>query len=111
MKLEAVNYAEIQGNRSAGRKYEVDERRIREWRKNKAKILSLSKTRRRLLGGGSKPLSAILEERIMDWITIRRASGLRVSRKLIMKKAQLLHQKMSASERVLENEEFRASRG
>ena len=117
MKLEAVNHAEIEGNRSAGGKYGVDERRIREWRKNKAKISSLvslkgSKTRRRLLGGGSKPLSAILEERIMDWIKIRRASGLRVSRKLIMKEAYIYYiRKMSTSERVLENEEFRTSRG
>lgn len=116
MKIEAVNYAEVHGNRPAGRKYGVDEKRIREWRKNKAKISSLvslkgSKMRKRLDGGGAKPLSTNLEERIMDWITIRRASGLRVSRKLIMKKAQLLHQEMSTTEGVLENEEFKASRG
>lgn len=47
----------------------------------------------------------------MDSITIRRASGPRVSGKLIMKKAQLLHQEMSNFEGVLENEEFKASRG
>ena len=51
IKREAVNYAEVNGNRGAGRKYGVDEKRIREWRKNKAKIAALvvlenSKTRK-----------------------------------------------------------------
>ena len=36
MKIEAVNYAEINGNRAAGRKYGVDEKRMREWQKNKS---------------------------------------------------------------------------
>ena len=71
MKIEAVKYAEINGNRAAGRKYAVDEKRIREWRKNKNKIASLvsmkkGKLRKRLDGGGAKPLSTNLEERIMD---------------------------------------------
>ena len=81
MKIEAANYAEINGNRAAGRKYGVDEKRIREWRKNKAKIAALvvlknSKARKRLDGGGAKPLSTNLEERVMDWISVRRSSGL-----------------------------------
>ena len=116
MKIEAVNYVEINGNRAAGRKYGVDEKRIREWRKNKAKIAALvvlknSKTRKRLDGGGANPLSTNLEERVMDWVGVRRSSGLRLSRKLVMKKAQLLYQEMSTSEGILENEEFKASRG
>ena len=47
----------------------------------------------------------------MDWITIRLASELRVTRKLIMKKAQLLQQEMNTFEEVLENKEFKASGG
>ena len=31
MKIEAVNYAKINGNRAAGQKYGVDKKRIREW--------------------------------------------------------------------------------
>ena len=34
-KLEAVMYAEVHHNRSAGRKFNVDVRRIREWRKKR----------------------------------------------------------------------------
>ena len=56
-------------------------------------------------------LSANLEERVMDWISVRRSSGLRESRKLVMKKAQILYQEMSTSEGILENEESKASRG
>ena len=41
IKVEAVEYAKINGNRAAGRKYAVDEKRIREWRKIKNKIASL----------------------------------------------------------------------
>ena len=61
-------------------------------------------------GGGVKPLSTNLEERVMDWISIQQSSGLRVSRKLVIKKEQLLYQEMSTSEGILKNEEFKASR-
>ena len=116
MKIEAVNYAEINGNRAAGRKYGVDEKRMREWQKNKSKIATLvvlknRKTGKRLVGGGPKPLSINIEERVMDWISVRRWSRLRVSRKLVMKKPQSLYQEMSTSEGNLKNEEFKASRG
>ena len=47
----------------------------------------------------------------MDWISVRRWSRLRVSRKLVMKKPQSLYQEMSTSEGNLKNEEFKASRG
>ena len=69
------------------------------------------KLRKRLDGGGAKPLSTNLEERIMDWIAFRRSKGLRVSRKLVMKKAQLTYQEMSPNEDRAENVEFKASRG
>ena len=38
MKVEAVKYAEINGNRAAGQKYAVDEKRICEWGKNKSQF-------------------------------------------------------------------------
>ena len=52
MEIEAMNYAEKHVNRPAGQRYRVDEKRIRKWRKNKAKISSLvslkgNKTRKR----------------------------------------------------------------
>ena len=41
MKAEAVKYTEISGNMAVGRKYAVDEKRIRKWRKNENKLASL----------------------------------------------------------------------
>ena len=94
MKVEAVKYAEINGNRAAGRKYPADEKRIRKWRKNKNKIASLMSMKKgqlgkRLDGARTKPLTENLEESIMNWIIFRRSKGLRVSQKLVMKKALL----------------------
>ena len=47
----------------------------------------------RLSGGDRKPLSAKLEELLLEWIENRRARGLRVSCKLIMKKAEVSGQR------------------
>ena len=117
MKVEAVKYAEINGNRVPGRrKYAVYEKRIREWQKNKNKIASLmsmkrGQLRKRQDGAGVKPLSENLEESIMDWIIFRRLKSLRVSRKLVMKKALLTYQEIAASEGRAESVKFKASRG
>ena len=66
-------------------------KRIREWRKNKQKFLSLRKKdhvakRKRLDGAGRKPLDQQMEEALAEWIYNRRKKGRRVSRKLIMEK-------------------------
>ena len=44
---------------------------------------------KRLDGARTKPLTENLEESIMNWIIFRRSKGLRVSQKLVMKKALL----------------------
>ena len=41
-KLRAIAHAEVHDNRSAARKYDVDERRVREWRAKKESISSLN---------------------------------------------------------------------
>ena len=115
-KMKAVKYAEITSNRTAGRKCSVDEKRIREWQKNKNKIVSLmsmkkGQLRKQLHGVGAKTLSGNLEENIMDWIIFRRSKGLRASRKLVMKKVQMTHQEMAPDEGRAEIVEFKASRG
>ena len=43
-KLRAIAHAEVHGNRSATRKYDVDERHVREWRAKKKFISSLNLT-------------------------------------------------------------------
>ena len=44
-KLKVIEEAEMCGNRSAARKYDVDKRRVREWRAKKASISSLRLTK------------------------------------------------------------------
>ena len=91
-KLRVIAEAEVCGYRSAARKYNVDERRIRDWRAKKASISTLNvtpagKKRKRIDDGGRKPQFQAVDDVVLDWISSRRERGLRVSRKLIMKKS------------------------
>ena len=43
-KLRSIAHAKVHGNRSAARKYDVDEHRVREWRAKKECISSLNLT-------------------------------------------------------------------
>ena len=96
LKKQAIAYAEIHGNRPASRLFQVDERRMREWRGKKIEIEGVlatrgdkGKQRIRLCGAGRKPLSTKSEEVSMEWVESRRSRGLRVSSKVKMKKAQV----------------------
>ena len=96
-KMKIVKYAENNDNKAAGRKYAVDEKRIRELRKNKNKIARLmnmkkEQLRKRLHGAAAKLLSENHEENIMDWIIFRQSKDLRVSRKLFMTKTLSAYQ-------------------
>ena len=114
-KKQVIAHAEAHGNRPASRHFKVDERRIREWRSKKSEIVQLvsskkGKERSKLSGGGRKPLSIKLEETLVQWIDSRRASGLRVSCKLIMKKAEITYRSIKTGNNE-DFEEFKASRG
>ena len=110
-----IAYAEARGNRPASRRFSIDEKRVREWRAKKSNIEGLlgstkGKQRSRLSGGGRKPLSAKLKELLLEWIENRRARGLRVSCKLIMKKAEVTYRDMTENN-LVDNDDFKASRG
>ena len=115
-KLSAIAYAEAHGNRSSARKFDVDVKRIREWKKGKTAIADKQKaatgrgSRKRIDGGGKKPKDVNLEENLMEWVSQRRENKLRVSRKLIMFKARALH-KERVGEDSVEKNVFVASRG
>ena len=115
LKSEAIKYAEIHGNRPASRLFRVDEKRIREWRSKKTEIETLvatteGKQRKKLTGGGRKPLSTKLEERLLEWITSRYSQGLQVTCKLIMKKAEIIYRDIKGCDNV-DDENFKASKG
>ena len=52
-KLEAIEYAERVSNNAAAKKFKVDVKRIREWRKNKQSITKLKEKHK---GQGTKKL-------------------------------------------------------
>jgi Brinker DNA-binding domain len=89
-KLRVVEYAVKHSNRGAGRQFNVDEKRVREWRSQRDE-LACNPKRRRLEGGGRKTvLSDETEERIIGWIEALRAKHLRVTYKMIMIKGKEL---------------------
>ena len=109
LKKQVIAFAEEHGNRPASRHFKVDERRIREWRSQKSEIVQLvvlKKGKQR----SRKPLSLKLEETLIQWIDSRRAIGLRVSCKLIMKKTEITYHSIKACNNE-DFEEFKASRG
>ena len=93
-KMEIIKFAEEHNISEAARRFKVDRRTVAEWVKKKVAIQEATGqahggNRRRLDGGGRKPLNGKLEDDLMEWILERRGKGLRVSQMLIMKKAKV----------------------
>ena len=100
-KLRVLEYAEKTSNREAGRKYKVNEKSVRYWKKKKNDLSSIP-TKKRIPGGDRKAKLPDMEEQLATWITDQRAQHLRVTSSGIQKKALQLH---------LGEEEFTTSRG
>ena len=88
-KLEAVNHVKMGNSKEAtARKFGVAPKRIREWCKQEDKLHSQSDhssqgKRKRLEGGGRRPLSETLETELYAWIELQRFKRLRVTRKKV----------------------------
>lgn len=94
-KLQAVAFVK-EGNskESAARKFGVDSKRIREWCQQEDKLKSSAaspktSSRRRLDGGGRRPLLETLELELYEWIEHQRSQRLPVTRKMVRKEATL----------------------
>ncbi len=77
---------------AAAREFKVDPKRIREWCKQKDMLLKFKKKRgnaerKRLKGGGRRPIDDEMEDALFSWIALMRGNNLRVSRKMIRAKA------------------------
>ena len=83
-KKQVVIYAEANSNRSAASYFDVEPKRVREWKKDIDKIKATKSKRERLDGGGRKCIDADLEEDLVHWIYEKRSKMLHVSRKMIM---------------------------
>lgn len=87
-KKQVVIYAEANSNRSAASHFDVEPKRVREWKKDIDKIKATKSKRQRLDGGGRKCIDADLEEDLVHWVYEKRSKMLHVSRKMIMWKAK-----------------------
>lgn len=93
-KLAVVKYAEQNSGEAAAREFNVDPKRVREWKKKKGELAShaaTDATRARLSGGGRKKVSEELENNLCQWIHHARGRNIRVSRKMIRLKAKELY--------------------
>lgn len=63
-----VGFAEINSNRCAARNFCVNEKRVREWRRQKGELLRLPRKKKRLHRGGRKVALSEMEEELAAWI-------------------------------------------
>ena len=91
-KLKVVSFTESHTNRSAARRFSVDEKNVMERRKKKDAIERLPCKKMRLEGGGCKAAHPGMEEELVSWIENLRAHNSRVTRSGIQSKALELAQ-------------------
>ena len=87
-KLKVVEFAEGNTNRGAGRKFEVDEKMVRVWRKQKEQLETVPPDKLRL---GCHPLLPDLEATLAAWVKEHQAKNIRITRAAIQAKALELH--------------------
>lgn len=113
-KLEAIKFAEASNKSAAARQFGVDNKRIREWTKDKERITECAegdKKRARVDGGGRRPMSRTLEERLLEWIDEMRMNHHCVSRSAVMMKAVDIFTDCSDVKGEANQDVFTASRG
>ena len=66
-------------NREAARYFGIDEKRVRDWKKQKSELKDLPSKKRRLEGAGRKPLLPEIEDQLEEWIQSLRESNIRVT--------------------------------
>ena len=92
-KLNAISEVKKGKSKEAtARKFGVAPKRIREWYKQEEKLKAMAShssqsQRKRLDGGGRRPLLDTLEERVYEWIESMRSRRLRVTRKMVKREA------------------------
>ena len=96
-KLQVVKFASDNSNNSAAsRKFGIDEKLVRDWRRKTDNIKSLPKTK--CADRGRKCQWPELEKKVVEWVEENRKSGLAVTRNLIR-----LHSKKTAQQMNIDN--------
>ena len=100
-KLSAIKYAEENSGEAAARRFSVDPKGVRDWRKNKTELSEEDSNRVRLPGGGRKKASEEPEINMQGWVISKRARHERVSRKMIRAMEKQMYATMTAEMRSL----------
>lgn len=85
-KLKTVEYASKHGNRAAGREFNVDERMVRNWRKNQSALENAPRSKRANRAGTTK--FPQLETDLTRFIQERRDNGRAVTTVMVRRKAK-----------------------
>ena len=96
-KLDVISYAEKTSNRKASLFYQVDRKRVQEWRKQKKELevvkndhnSSIDKVRA-LPGRGSKAKYPTVEKELLDYVKKKREERMSVTTSMIRRKAKEL---------------------
>ena len=94
-KLRVVQFAEKSSNSKAGREFGVNEKLVRDWRRNVDKLQSMP--RKKCADRGKKCYWPALEDEVVKWVTEQRQDGYIVTRNLIRLHAQVLAQKWNVA--------------
>lgn len=103
-KLQVTEYAEEHGKREAGRKYDVDEKRVRYWIKQKDALAATNRSRKAFRGKKCKYPE--LEGELVKYVIDTRNDGYAVSTDMVRVKALNIARHME-----IPKAQFKASRG
>ena len=108
-KADGVKFAQEKSNNDASLKFNVDRKRVGEWRNQIGKITAKLDKRRKLEGGGRKVMNEELEENLLTWMLEHRSKMLHASRKMITVKAKSIFKSLNEDPAVRDS--FLASKG
>ncbi len=117
-KLEAIDRAKVIGNRKAAAEMNLDESRIRDWRKKEAGLKEMAEragssggTKRfRLDGAGRRVTSFDLEKDLVTYIETIRSENKRVTQQMIKREALRMFQYLQEQGLIPPEVNFRASK-
>lgn len=117
-KLLVVEEAKSSNNSATARRFNLDPKRVREWRRAELEFRNLKDTygpgRKRFYGGGRKLLSGQLDEILSEWCDERQSiTGKLPSRSAITQQARLAYDQLVSEGQLVDSgsEEFKASAG
>lgn len=89
LKLEAIKFSEINGNRSAARLFNVDESMVRRWRKNKNSYIEVPNKNKKTQKRHRKAKWPAIDTAMKKWVVEQRAKGLQVHGVSILREARI----------------------